>query len=300
MLLAEHFVKAPEWTWLILAYFFLAGLAGGTYALGTMLRLFGRPSDEPAARFAFLISLPLVVLCPIFLTVDLGRPAEFWHMLVNSASGGLNFKYLSPMSVGAWALGVFTIFSFLSFVDALFAARHWESPTHATYRGLMGGVFGRLVMVVGTVLGLYICAYTGVLLSVSNQPVWSDGWPLGGLFLASALSGSAALLLLATRYRAEMLPSADGVTVADRYFVVLEAVLVALFLATVFIAGTAAKIFAPVGILLWVIVLAGLVAPFLMHPRAPRTGGLAPVLSPIVVLAGVLALRAAIIFGAQS
>jgi polysulfide reductase chain C len=300
MFLAEHFVKPPEWTWLILAYFFLAGLSGGTYALGTMLRFFGRPADEPAARFAFLLSLPLLVLCPILLTVDLGRPTEFWHMLVNSADGSLNFKYLSPMSVGAWALGVFGIFSFLSFVDAVLAVRHRESPTHATYRGFLGGAPGRVVMILGTAFGLYICAYTGVLLSVSNQPVWSDGWPLGGLFLASALSGSAALLLIATRYRKEMLPSIDGVTAADRYFVVLEAVLVALFLITVVLAGTAAKIFAPVGILLWVIVLAGLAAPFLLHRRAAGRGSLSPLVAPLVVLAGVLALRAAIIFGAQS
>jgi len=155
-----------------------------------------------------------------------------------------------------------------------------------------------VVMILGTAFGLYICAYTGVLLSVSNQPVWSDGWPLGGLFLASALSGSAAVLLIATRYRREMLPSVDGVTAADRYFVVLEAVLVVLFLVTVFLAGTAAKIFAPVGILLWVIVLAGLAAPFLLHRRS--TGSLSPLVSPLVVLAGVIALRAAIIFGAQS
>ena len=26
---AEHFVRAPDWTWWILFYFFLAGLAGG-------------------------------------------------------------------------------------------------------------------------------------------------------------------------------------------------------------------------------------------------------------------------------
>jgi formate-dependent nitrite reductase membrane component NrfD len=298
-MLAEHFVKPPEWTWYILAYFFLAGLSGGTYALGTMLRLFGRPSDEPAARFAFLVSLPLLVLCPVFLTVDLGRPTEFWHMLVNSADGSLNFKLLSPMSVGAWALAVFGIFSFLSFLDALLAVPRWESPTVATYRGWMGGVLGRVVMIVGTALGLYVCAYTGVLLSVSNQPVWSDGWPLGGLFLASALSGSAALLLLATRYRAELRPSVAGVTAADRYFVVLEAVLIVLFLATVILAGTAAKLFAPVGIVLWLIVLAGLAAPLMAHRGSLANGRLSPIVTSLVVLAGVLALRAAIIFGAQ-
>jgi polysulfide reductase chain C len=300
MPLAEHFVKPPDWTWFILGYFFLAGLSGGLYALGAMLRLFGRPFDEPAARFAFLISLPLLAFCPILLTVDLGRPADFWHMLVNSANGSLNFKYLSPMSVGAWALGVFGIFAFLSFLEALAAVLRWDTGPPATYRRLMEGIVGRVVMVLGAGFGLFICAYTGVLLSVSNQPVWSDGWPLGGLFLASALSGSAALLLLATRYRAEMLPSVDGVTAADRYFVILEAALVVLFLITVFIAGTAAKLFGPVGIVLWVIVLAGIAAPFLLHRKALGSGGLTAILSPLIVLAGVFALRAAIIFGAQS
>jgi hypothetical protein len=38
---------------------------------------------------------------------------------------------------------------------------------------------------------------------VSNQPVWSDTWALGGLFLASGLAGSAAMLLLLVRYRAD-------------------------------------------------------------------------------------------------
>jgi formate-dependent nitrite reductase membrane component NrfD len=204
------------------------------------------------------------------------------------------------MSVGAWGLGVFGLFSFLSFLEALAAVLHWDSGLPARYRNLMGGMLGRVVIVLGTAFGLFICAYTGVLLSVSNQPVWSDGWPLGGLFLASALSGSAALLLVATRYRAEMLPSINGVTAADRYFVVLEAALVVLFLVTVFIAGTAAKLFGPVGIALWVIVLAGIAAPFLMHRRTLGSRGLTPILSPLIVLAGVLALRAAIIFGAQS
>ena len=39
--MAEHFVRAPEWTWYILFYFFFAGLAGGAYALGTLLRFSG-------------------------------------------------------------------------------------------------------------------------------------------------------------------------------------------------------------------------------------------------------------------
>ena len=44
MALAEHFVAPPHWEWFILGYFFLAGISGGAYTLGTLLRLFRRYS----------------------------------------------------------------------------------------------------------------------------------------------------------------------------------------------------------------------------------------------------------------
>src|SRR5207244_1499928 len=109
---AEHFVRAPEWTWYILFYFFLAGLAGGSYVIATLLRLAGRPGDEPAARLGYYISFVTTLICPILLTLDLGQPLRFWHMLVNTTPGNTapEFKYWSPMSVGAWALVIFTGF----------------------------------------------------------------------------------------------------------------------------------------------------------------------------------------------
>ena len=50
---AQHFVRAPDWTWYIVPYFFLAGLAGGSYVIATLLRLWGDRRDEPA-RFGSL------------------------------------------------------------------------------------------------------------------------------------------------------------------------------------------------------------------------------------------------------
>src|SRR5207253_10559489 len=41
----EHFVVPPHWEWYILLYFFFAGLAGGAFVIGTMLRLFGTAAD---------------------------------------------------------------------------------------------------------------------------------------------------------------------------------------------------------------------------------------------------------------
>src|SRR5258707_8726809 len=108
---AEHFVRGPDWTWYILFYFFLAGLSGGSYVIATLLRLSDR-SYEPAARVGFYLAFATILACPVLLTLDLGQPLRFWHMLVNTTPGnqGLNFKYSSPMSVGALALVAFSVF----------------------------------------------------------------------------------------------------------------------------------------------------------------------------------------------
>ena len=55
-LAAEHFVRAPQWLWYVLFYFFFAGIAGGSYAIATMLRLSGDVRDESAARMASRIA----------------------------------------------------------------------------------------------------------------------------------------------------------------------------------------------------------------------------------------------------
>ncbi len=295
---AEHFVAPPQWEWWILAYFFFGGIAGGSYALGTLLRFAGDPRDESAARIAFIASFIALIPCPIFLTLDLGQPLRFWHMLVDASDGGLAFKYWSPMSVGSWALLVFGLFSLVSFVGAA-AEVGWLRAASPVARVLRGGA-GLVWNAIGTAFGLFIGGYTGVLLAVSNQPVWSDGGlALGGMFLASALSGSAALLLLLARSRRDVdADTAVRLEAADRYFVILEAVLIALFLVTVGIAGTIDRVLG-IWLVLWLVVLAGLAAPFAMA-RWDMARRWPPVAAPILALLGVLALRALVIFSAQT
>ncbi|HEV8229177.1 MAG TPA: NrfD/PsrC family molybdoenzyme membrane anchor subunit [Candidatus Limnocylindria bacterium] len=295
---AEHFALPPSWEWWILGYFFLGGLAGGSYAIGTLLRIAGGVADQTAARIAYVASFLALVPCPIFLTLDLGQPLRFYHMLFDTSEGGLAFKYWSPMSVGAWALLVFGLFSFVSFLAAIAELRwvRW-TVTDRIAAGLSRGA-GIVWGVVGTVFGLFIAGYTGVLLAVSNQAVWSDaGWVLGGMFLASALSGSAAMLLLLARSRRDVAAgTALRIEMADRNFVILEAVLIVLFLASVAVAGTITRMLG-VWLVLWLVVLVGLAAPFLaMRTRALATS---PAIAPILALLGVLALRAVVIFAPQ-
>src|SRR5205823_1252765 len=293
----EHFVIPPNWEWYILLYFFFAGLAGGAFVIGTMLRLWGTAADWVASRIAFLISLPLLLICPILLTLDLGKPLDFWHMLFNAGTGAPVLKAWSPMSLGAWALLIFGFFSFVMFLVALGEGDYLRSRALSRVGRLPTNVFGLVFMVIGSIFGIFIAAYTGVLLAVSNQPVWSDTWTLGGLFLASGLSGAAASILLLNRRRDAAVT--DGKLMeADRYFIILELVLIALFLIT--LGGLVSKVLGGGWIILWLIVLIGTLVPLIAEWRPRMIRQVPPVLVPVLVLAGVLALRAVIIFSAQA
>jgi formate-dependent nitrite reductase membrane component NrfD len=293
---AEHFAAAPAWEWWILGYFFFGGLSGGSYAIGTLLRLAGAAADRRASAVAYVVSFLALLPCPIFLTLDLGQPLRFYHMLFDASEGGLIFKSWSPMSVGAWALLIFGVFSFVSFIGAIgdLGTVRAAAPIGRILRGIPGAIWSAI----GTVFGIFVAGYTGVLLAVSNQAIWSDaGWVLGGLFLASALSGSAALLLLLARTRREIdAGTAVRLEAADRNFVLLEAVLLVLFVASVAVAGTIAHVLG-LWLLLWVVILLGLAAPLVMRSRVARSWP--PVAAPVLALLGVLALRALVIFAPQ-
>jgi formate-dependent nitrite reductase membrane component NrfD len=294
--MAEHFVHPPNWTWYITFYFFFAGLAGGSYVLATVLRLVGIPRDGVVVRIGYLVPLPLVIICAILLTIDLGKPLDFWHMLVNTTPGvgGLNFKYWSPMSLGVWGLTIFGVFTLLSFLES---------------RGVVAErAGGNVVVIIGSLFGLFIASYTGVLLSVSNQPVWSDTYALGGLFLASGLSGSAALLTWLGRsaYPSTLAALAE----ADGYFAILEVLFIAAFFTTLDIAGTVAYELRPLWLIAWLLVLASLIPAIAglfthrtsmnaMGSQASISVARVSVTAPIIVLLGVLLMRIAVVFSAQ-
>src|SRR5436309_2157003 len=184
------FTASPHWRWLITAYFFLGGLAGGSYFVATMMHLFAKSPDRRMVRLGYLVPFPLVCLCGLVLTVDLGRPERFWHMLVQSETFRPMIKTYSPMSSGAWVLMLFSVCAFFSFLAAL-AER--GRPDWPILRRLGPTARpGRLLTVIGALLGLYLAGYTGVLLSVTNRPIWADTSFLGLTFLVSGASNPAA------------------------------------------------------------------------------------------------------------
>jgi formate-dependent nitrite reductase membrane component NrfD len=114
-------------------------------------------------------------------------------------SHALMWKHWSPMSVGAWALLIFGICSFLSFLGSL-----WPAGRFAQF--LRHGWFGKILQLIGCSVGFFIASYTGALVTATNQPLWSDSVWIAPLFLTSATSTGLATMILLAHNRPGVFP----------------------------------------------------------------------------------------------
>jgi protein NrfD len=267
-------LKPPDWHLLIVWYFFLGGIAGGAYFTAAIADNFGGQRDREVVRIGYILSTLLIGLCGILLILDLGVPTRFLNML-------RIFKFWDPMSIGAWMLGIFGLFAFVS------------SALSIAGRESMGG-FRRVWSLFGTITGFFLASYTGVLLSNSAQPFWSDARLMGALFLASGAStGMAAISLLLYLSGESAGEGFKKVKRADRFAMIFELLVLALFLA--FLGSAAAPIttghMAP---LFWVgLVIAGLVVPLVMDVAG---AGMVPAVVPaLLVLVGGFIMRYVIV-----
>lgn len=305
------FSAPPHWHWLIILYFFLGGLAGGCYFLAATIDVFGRRQDRPLARLGYYLAFPCVLLSGLLLTVDLDRPLRFWHMLVGNNTFRPMFKFWSPMSVGSWALLVFGAVSFVSFLAALAddadvawpGLRHVQ-PMARQLRPILSRLrapapLGLLVVIVGGAVGVFISGYTGVLLSVTNRPIWSDTPLLGMLFIVSAASTSEAAILLIAHRAGWRVPGMADLHRLDTWVLVIEFLVL---LAMVGSLGAVATAWISAwGLSLVVgVILIGMALPLAIRLRPLWLGDRGLATYAALVLVGGFLLRVIIVMSAES
>jgi formate-dependent nitrite reductase membrane component NrfD len=206
------------------------------------------------------------------------------------------FKWWSPMSVGAWGLLVFGFFSGLATLRALRDDRRltWSTLEYldrppVSMFGAMGGILG----------GLFLAGYTGVLLSVSNRPIWADSTWIGLLFLLSGISTSVAALLLVARANRLVVASTEArLKRFDQIALILELIVLVVFVAS--LGAVATAFLNAYGVLLVLgVVVVGILMPLRMGLRGSAAPRDAVVTSSILVLFGGFVLRFVVLFGSE-
>jgi formate-dependent nitrite reductase membrane component NrfD len=290
------FTAAPHWGWFIALDFFFGGLAGGSYFLAALIDLFGRREDRPLAHIGYYVAFPCVALSGLLLTVDLGKPMRFWHMLIESNTYRPMFKYWSPMSIGSWVLLTFGVFTLASFVGALSEDDLIPWPVFRKLRAPAAP--GLVVELLGGISGFYVASYTGVLLGVTNRPIWSDTPLLGMLFVVSAASTSAALMTLLGRRAGLTLPGLADLHRMETWVAALELLV---FIAVVVSLGRVLSAWLNGwGLLLLIVVALGMFAPLLFSWRRSPIRGVSMSTTAILVLIAGLLLRVVVVFSSEA
>ncbi len=182
-----------HWEFLVVIYLFFGGLGAGTFVFSAILTFMRGEAYRSLARSAALIAPFPVIFGSGILIFDLGQPFRFWRLFST-------IEWSSPMSVGSWLLVLFSGLSLVHMLlwlypkrPAVLAWRRVRIPLPGPERRRE---FRRLCAAVGIPLGIGVGIYTGVLLgAVPARPFWNTPM-VAMLFLFSALSTAAALLIL--------------------------------------------------------------------------------------------------------
>ena len=298
--------QAPRWEWYYIAmYFYIGGVSAGAYFVGSLLELLNKEKLREVSKTAYLIAFPLICITPVLLIADLGQPARFWHLFFYTRDGIPYMNLTSPLSVGTWALLVYSGMSFLSFLNVIEGeGRLVTSQALTKFHAMFSRVPHKVYSAVGSFFGFFVAGYTGVLVNTTARPLWEAADPLyGPIFVVSAASTGAAAIALAMAWR----KSTARDTFAhlerfDRIVMVIElALIIALF-------GVAGRYAAPLltglygFMFLGGTVLLGILLPLWLGWRGNASGAAnteMAVLPAVLVLFGGLMLRISLVQAGQ-
>ncbi len=178
------------WGWEIPFYLFLGGISAGILIFSAYFSLRGRQDELPVAVKWMPLAVPFLIgIGLIALLMDLSHVLYFWQLFTN-------IRWESPMSWGAWTLGIIMPLSIAwiaTWVEDIFPKWDWkfdEVKTAINWLKAYRRYMAQALILLSVILGMY----TGILLSAFNaRPFWNTSI-LGPLFLTSGLSASAALI----------------------------------------------------------------------------------------------------------
>ncbi len=181
------------WDWRIVVYLFLGGLSAGMLVMCSIANL--RIPKQPVEELAQCVRAPFIAFITLaigaqFIMLDLGKPQSLiW--------GFLTFQPLSLMSWGTWGVPA-VLFANALYILAVIpkADRHKLRFPILINLSEKLAPWMRPIAKLNFAMGIFLGIYTGVLLSsFAAIPLWNNA-TLPILFLVSALSSGAAMIVI--------------------------------------------------------------------------------------------------------
>ncbi|HVX67976.1 MAG TPA: NrfD/PsrC family molybdoenzyme membrane anchor subunit [Bryobacteraceae bacterium] len=173
-----------SWGFYIGNFTFLVGVAAAAVVLVIPAYVYDWKPIREIVIYGELLAISAIVMCLLFVVVDLGRPDRFWHLI--PPWGHLNF----PRSILAWDVLVLNLYFLINLVVA----------THILYRAFHGHAYSKRLVVplvlasIPMAVGIHTVTaflYNGL----AARPYWNSSI-LAPQFLASAFCSGPAILLI--------------------------------------------------------------------------------------------------------
>ena len=173
-----------SWGFYIGNFTFLVGVAAAAVVLVVPAYIYDWKPIREIVIYGELLAVSAILMCLMFVTVDIGRPDRFWHLV--PGVGHLNF----PQSLLAWDVLVLNLYFLVNFIVA----------THILYRAFDGRPYNKRIVVPLVLLSIPMAVgihtvtaflYNGL----AARPYWNSSI-LAPQFLASAFCAGPAILLI--------------------------------------------------------------------------------------------------------
>jgi Ni/Fe-hydrogenase subunit HybB-like protein len=173
-----------SWGFYIGNFTFLVGVAAAAVVLVVPAYIYDWKPIREIVIYGELLAVSAILMCLMFVTVDIGRPDRFWHLV--PGVGHLNF----PQSLLAWDVLVLNLYFLVNFIVV----------THILYRAFDGRPYEKRLVVPLVLLSIPMAVgihtvtaflYNGL----AARPYWNSSI-LAPQFLASAFCSGPAILLI--------------------------------------------------------------------------------------------------------
>jgi molybdopterin-containing oxidoreductase family membrane subunit len=173
-----------SWGFYIGNFTFLVGVAAAAVVLVIPAYVYDWKPIREIVIIGELLAISAIVMCLLFVTVDIGRPERFWHLM--PPFGRLNF----PSSILAWDMIVLNLYFVVNFVVV----------THILYRAFCRRPYSKRLVVplvlLSIPMAIGIHTVTAFLYNgLAARPYWNSSI-LAPQFLASAFCSGPAILLV--------------------------------------------------------------------------------------------------------
>ena len=173
-----------SWAFYIGNFTFLVGVAAAAVVLVIPAYIYHWKPIKEVAILGEILAISAIVMCLLFVTVDMGRPDRFWHLI--PGIGRMNF----PRSMLAWDVLVLNLYLVLNVLIV----------SHLLYRGMEGRPYNARLVVplimfsIPAAVGIHtVTAF--IYAGLPGRPYWNASI-LAPRFLCSAFCSGPAIMVI--------------------------------------------------------------------------------------------------------